>query len=267
MTLIAITGASGRMGKNIISCIKENPNATLSAALEMPGHASIGKDAGVIAGLEPLGVKITDEPLSAFKKADVVIDFSAHEAAMKNLETALMLRKPVVIGTTGFSLHQKVRIKEISAAVPLVLAPNMSVGVNVLLKLLEVAAKTLGDDYDVEIVEYHHRHKVDAPSGTALRIAEVLAHSLERDLDKVAVYGRKGITGERKKEEIGIQSVRAGDIVGDHIVTFGGDGERIELIHRAHSRTTFARGAVKAALWLKDKPSGLYDMQDVLGLK
>jgi len=143
----------------------------------------------------------------------------------------------------------------------------MSVGVNVLLKLLEVAAKTLGDDYDVEIVEYHHRHKVDAPSGTALRIAEVLAHSLGRDLDKVAVYGRKGITGERKKEEIGIQSVRAGDIVGDHIVTFGGDGERIELVHRAHSRTTFARGAVRAALWLKDKPSGLYDMQDVLGLK
>ncbi|MEK7313325.1 MAG: 4-hydroxy-tetrahydrodipicolinate reductase, partial [Deltaproteobacteria bacterium] len=205
MTLIAITGASGRMGKNIISCIKENPLATLSAAIEMPGHASIGKDAGVIAGLEHMGVKITDEPSAAFKKADVVIDFSAHEAAMKNLEVALMLRKPVVIGTTGFSLHQKVRIKEISAAVPLVLAPNMSVGVNVLLKLLEVAAKTLGDDYDVEIVEYHHRHKVDAPSGTALRIAEVLAHSLGRDLDKVAVYGRKGITGERKKEEIGIQ--------------------------------------------------------------
>src|SRR3990172_7730310 len=185
MTLIAVTGASGRMGKNIISCIQENPLATLSAALEIPGHASIGKDAGIVAGIEHMGVKITDEPSPAFKKADVVIDFSAHEAAMKNLEAALTLRKPVVIGTTGFSVHQKVRIKEISAAVPLVLAPNMSVGVNVLLKLLEVAAKTWGNANEVRIVEYHHRHKVDAPPGSALRLAGVLTRVLLGYLDVI----------------------------------------------------------------------------------
>lgn len=265
MVYAAVTGAAGRMGRRIINFISENPKVELAGALEMGGHPALGTDAGEVAGVGKLGVKITDNPKRAFRNADVVIDFSNHEVTIKCLEDAVSLDKAFVIGTTGFSHQQRDRIKELAQETRVVMAPNMSVGINLLLKLVEMTASLLGDDYDIEIVESHHRHKKDAPSGTALRIAEVAA--LDRDLEKVVVYERKGIVGERKPGEIGIQSLRGGDIVGDHTVIFAGPGERIELIHRAHSRDTFATGAVKAAIWVVDKPNGLYDMQDVLGLK
>ncbi|MCK4739237.1 MAG: 4-hydroxy-tetrahydrodipicolinate reductase [Deltaproteobacteria bacterium] len=267
MVNITVTGAGGRMGKTIIAeCIETN-GVSLVSALEHEGNASLGKDAGIISGLDKIGVKIVDSATNAFKKSDVIIDFSAPEASVRNVELAGELGKAIVVGTTGFSVHHRDIIKEVSENTRVVLAPNMSVGVNVLLKLVSEAAKVLGDSYDLEIFEAHHRHKADAPSGTALRIAEVAAHALDRDLEKVAVYERKGIIGERGDKEIGVQTIRAGDIVGDHTVLFAGTGERIELIHRAHSRSTFASGAVRAARWVVQKASGLYDMQDVLGLK
>lgn len=267
MISIAVSGVAGRMGRNIVGAVLENRAAELTGALESPGHQSIGKDVGAVSGVEKTGVKVTDEPEKAFKKADVIIDFSTPEASIRNLEAASVMKKAIVIGTTGFSLQHRERIKELSVHTRVVAAPNMSVGVNLLFKLVEEASRVLGADYDAEIIEYHHRHKVDAPSGTALRLAEVIAHTLKRDAEKVMVYTRKGIIGERTSEEIGIQSVRAGDIVGDHTVLFGGQGERLELVHRAHSRNTFARGAVRAAMWLIDRPVGLYDMHDVLGLR
>jgi 4-hydroxy-tetrahydrodipicolinate reductase len=255
------------MGRSIVNFIHENPRLELSGALEMSGHPMVGSDAGEVAGLGKLGVKITDNPKRAFRNSDVIIDFSNHEATIGYLEEAASPDNAFVIGTTGFSHHQRDRIKELSEQTRVVMAPNMSVGVNLLLKLVQDTAFLLGGDYDIEIVESHHRHKKDAPSGTALRIAEVAAYALGRNLEKVAVYERKGIVGERKPEEIGIQCIRGGDIVGDHTVIFAGPGERIELTHRAHSRDTFAAGAIKAALWVVEKPNGLYDMQDVLGLK
>lgn len=267
MINIAVTGAGGRMGMAIISVIASSPEAKLSGALEREDSPLLGRDAGEAAAAGKLGVKITDKPDRAFRKADVIIDFTVPEAAVSTLELAAERRISMVIGTTGFSHHQRDLIKELSQKMRIVMAPNMSIGVNLLLKLVSLSARILGSDYDIEIVEAHHRHKKDAPSGTAIRIAEVAAAAVERDLEKVAVYERKGIIGERKPEEIGIQTVRAGDIVGDHTVIFGGIGERIELVHKASSRATFAMGAVKAALWLSDKPHGLYDMQDVLGFK
>jgi 4-hydroxy-tetrahydrodipicolinate reductase len=218
-------------------------------------------------GGDPTGVIVQDDPAKAFAEADVIVDFSATEASMIFLKEASALGKAIVIGTTGFSPHHKEIIQGYAKTTKIVLAPNMSIGVNLLFKLVHDAALALGDDYDIEIVESHHRHKVDAPSGTGLRLAEVAAHALGRDLAKVGVFERNGIIGERKRGEIGVQSLRGGDIVGDHTVMFAGPGERVELIHRAHSRSTFASGAVRAAVWLADKPEGLYDMQDVLGLK
>ncbi len=267
MINIAITGAAGRMGKAIIAAIQSNPLTALSGALEAEASPAVGMDAGEAAGIGKTGIKITDDMDRAFKKAAVIIDFSTPEASMRHLEEAVRLKKALVIGTTGFSHHQRDRIKELCAGAKVVISPNMSVGVNLLLKLVHDAARTLGGEYDVEIIECHHRHKKDAPSGTAIRIAEVIAAATGRDLEKVAVYERKGIVGERRPEEIGIQSVRAGDIVGDHTVIFGAPGERIELVHKASSRETFAQGAVRAAIWVADKKNGIYDMQDVLGLK
>jgi 4-hydroxy-tetrahydrodipicolinate reductase len=267
MTKIAVTGAGGRMGRAIINAIAENPQVSLSGALERDGSPLLKKDAGEVAAAGKLGVKMTESLEKAFKGADAIIDFSMPEVTLKVIEHAVEKRQAVVIGTTGLSHHQRELVKEFSHKIRIVMAPNMSIGVNLLFKLVSDAARILGDDYDVEIVEAHHRHKKDAPSGTAIRIAEVAAAALNRDFDKVAVYERKGIIGERKPEEIGIQTVRAGDIVGDHTVTFGGIGERIEIVHKASSRATFAMGAVKAAVWLMDMPNGLYDMQDVLGFK
>jgi 4-hydroxy-tetrahydrodipicolinate reductase len=267
MIYVGVTGAAGRMGVAIVSVIRETPLVTLSGALEREGSPMLGVDVGTVAGVGEFGVKITDDREKAFKRADVIIDFSIPEVTLKTLDDAVIRKKAIVIGTTGFSHHQRDRIKEISRKGRVVMAPNMSVGVNLLVKLVHDAAVVLGDDYDVEILEAHHRHKKDAPSGTAIHIAEVAAAALKRDLKKVAVYERKGIIGERTRDEIGIQSIRAGDTVGDHTVFFAGMGERIELTHRASSRQTFAMGAVRAAIWLVEKPNGFYDMQDVLGFK
>lgn len=267
MINIAVTGAAGRMGRAIINAINENPRTALSGALEREDSQFLGKDAGEAAGIGKTGVRITESREKAFKKADIIIDFSNPEASLKILEDAVAMKKAIVVGTTGFSHHQRDFIKELCVNTRVVMAPNMSIGVNLLLKLVHEAATVVGNDYDIEIIEAHHRHKKDAPSGTAIRIAEVAAAALNRDLEKVAVYERKGIVGERRPEEIGIQTIRAGDIVGDHTIIFAGPGERVELTHKASSRDTFAVGAVKAAVWLSDKPNGLYDMQDVLGLK
>ncbi len=255
------------MGKAIINAIDRHPKTTLAGALERDDSNFLGKDAGELAGLEKSGIRIMAEADRAFKKADVVIDFSTPEATMALLPSLVRDGRAVVIGTTGFSLHQRDEIKELSKDTRIVMAPNMSVGVNLLLKLVHDAASIVGSEYDIEIIEAHHRHKKDAPSGTALKIAEVAAAAVNRDLEKVAVYERKGIMGERRPEEIGIQTIRAGDIVGDHTIIFAAPGERIELTHKASSRDTFAAGAVKAAVWVMDRPNGLYDMQDVLGLK
>jgi len=267
MIRIAVSGAAGRMGKAIINSIETNPAAELSGALEREESPFIGKDSGELAGIGKNGIRITDSLEKALKNCDAVIDFSAPEASMKLIETAVSSGKAVIVGTTGFSHHQRDEIKELAQNGRVVMAPNMSIGVNILLKLVHEAASAIGDEYDIEIIEAHHRLKKDAPSGTAIRIAEVAAAAVNRDLEKVAVYERKGIIGERRAEEIGIQTIRAGDIVGDHTIIFAGPGERIELVHKASSRDTFAAGSVKAALWLTGKPNGLYDMQDVLGLK
>ena len=255
------------MGRNIAAAACENPETVLAGALEKAGNEYVGQDAGSIVSCVTPGVTITDDPAIAFAEADVIIDFSATEPSLEFLKEASEQGKAVVIGTTGFSPHHKEIIQGYAKTTRIVMAPNMSVGVNLLFKLVSDAARALGEDYDIEIVESHHRHKVDAPSGTGLRLAEVAAHAQDKDLAKVGVFERNGIIGERKPGEIGVQSLRGGDIVGDHTVMFAGPGERVELIHRAHSRSTFASGAVRAAVWLIDKPAGLYDMQDVLGLK
>jgi len=267
MLNVAVTGAGGRMGTAIIRGIKASAGITLSGALEREGSKLDGLDAGQIAGCGELGISITTDRETAFKGAEVIIDFSAPEASLRTLEDALNMKKALVLGTTGFSLSQREKVREIGQKIRLVMAPNMSVGVNLLWKIVADISPVLGADYDIEIIESHHRHKKDAPSGTALRIAEVVAGSLNRDLEKVAVYERKGIVGERKREDIGIQSIRGGDIVGDHTILFAGPGERLEITHKASSRETFAHGALVATQWLSSKPTGMYDMQDVLGLK
>ncbi len=267
MLYAAVTGAGGRMGRAIIRAIKGASGVTLAGALEREGAEILGKDAGEVAGCGALGVQVVAERDKAFRDAEVIIDFSAPEASLRVLEDAVAGNKAMVIGTTGFSHAQREKVRELGQKTRLVMAPNMSVGVNLLWKIVADISPVLGADYDIEIVESHHRHKKDAPSGTALRIAEVVAASLGRDLDKVAVYERKGIVGERRREEIGIQSIRAGDIVGDHTILFAGPGERLEITHRASSRETFAHGAVVAAQWVCSRPAGIYDMQDVLGLK
>jgi 4-hydroxy-tetrahydrodipicolinate reductase len=262
-----VTGAAGRMGGRIITFIAETDGIELAGAVERKGHPAIGRDAGEGLGLGRTGVLITDDLAGAIESGDVVIDFTSHEASLGNIEIAAVKGKAIVIGSTGITAEEMKRARELAASVRCVIAPNMSVGVNVMLKVLANVAGILGDDYDVEIVEAHHHLKKDAPSGTALKMAEVIAESLGRNLDEVGVYSRKGMIGERTKKEIGIQTVRAGDIVGDHTVIFGGMGERLEFIHRAHSRDNFARGAIRAALWIVGRENGLYDMQDVLGLK
>jgi 4-hydroxy-tetrahydrodipicolinate reductase len=266
MVYATVAGAGGRMGQAIIGAMLKDPSLSLSGALERDDSPLIGADAGEPIGIKT-GIKVTGARDKALKKSDVLIDFSTPDATIKNLEECAVLKKAIVIGTTGFSHIQRDAIRDHGAKARIVVSPNMSIGINLLLKLVHDASTVLGKDYDVEITEWHHRHKKDAPSGTAVRIAEVIADALKRDLEKSAVYERKGITGERRPEEIGMQSIRAGDIVGDHTVLFGGMGERLELTHRASSRDTFALGALRAALWVVNRPNGIYDMQDVLGLK
>jgi 4-hydroxy-tetrahydrodipicolinate reductase len=267
MIRIAVAGATGKMGSRITALSKEYPQIKLAAAFEKKGHNLIGKDIGIIAGIGETGIKLSDNLESIINDIDMIIDFTAPESTKENLKIADKNKKAIVIGTTGLSKENIAEIEKAAKNIPCVMSSNMSTGINVLLKVLQDVARVLGDEYDIEIIEAHHRMKKDAPSGTALKMAQVIADAANRNLDEVAVYARKGIIGERTKKEIGIQTIRAGDIVGDHTVIFGGLGERIEITHKASSRDILARGALKAALWLAEKPAGLYDMQDVLGLK
>ncbi len=267
MIKVAVTGAAGRMGQRIIALVTEAPGMVISGAVERPIHKAVGEDAGLAAGCGLLDVKIVDRLEQALKDSDVLIDFTFPEVTLENAAICARLGKRMIIGSTGFTPEQREKLASFAKYIPIVFAPNMSVGVNVCFKLLKDMAKTLGDGFDVEIVELHHNKKKDSPSGTAVRMGEVVAEALGRDYHQVANCHREGMCGERTKEEIGMQTVRGGDIVGEHTVYFIGMGERIELTHRAMSRDMFARGAVRAAGWLADKGPGLYDMQDVLGLK
>lgn len=267
MINMIVTGASGRMGSRIITLAKDIDDIKLTGALEKKGHALIGKDIGTVIGIGPSGINITDNLKSLIENANVLVDFSSPSATIECLRILTDRPIPVVIGTTGFSKEEIDHIKLYAQSTPSVFAPNMSVGVNLLLKVLSDIAKVTGDDYDVEVIEAHHRLKKDAPSGTAMKMAQVLAAALNRNLEESAVYARRGMIGERSRKEIGIQTVRAGDIVGEHTVLFGGLGERIEITHKATSRDTFARGALKAAQWVHKQTPGLYDMRNVLGLR
>jgi 4-hydroxy-tetrahydrodipicolinate reductase len=267
MLRVAVPGAAGKMGRAVVRVLAETEGAKLVAAVEREGHPALGLDAGVVAGLAPNGIPIASSLDEALGAAEVVIDFTAPAATVETARRAAARGVRLVAGTTGIDEIQRRALAEAAAQVAIVLSPNFSVGVNVVLRLLEVAARGLGEGYDVEIVEAHHRQKRDAPSGTALRMAEVLAGALGRDLDEVARHGRSGDVGARAAEEIGILAVRGGDVVGDHTAHFLGLGERVEITHRASSRETFARGAVRAAQWVAGRGPGLYDMQDVLGMR
>ena len=261
---IVIAGAAGRMGRALIETVLRSPDLKLAAALEQKGAADIGKDAGALVGSSS-GVTIGDDPGKAVVRGAVLVDFTRPEGTLANLAACRKQGANMVIGTTGFSAAQKKEISDAARDIAVVLSPNFSVGVNVAFRLLDVAARSLGAGYDVEITEAHHRHKVDAPSGTALRMGEVVAQALGRDLKRDAVYGREGVTGERKDNTIGFATVRGGDLVGEHSVMFIGTGERLEIAHRASSRANFAHGALRAARWVAQKKNGLYDMADVLG--
>lgn len=262
-----VAGAGGRMGQRIIAALDGQPGIVLAGACERAGHPSLGCDAGIAAGIHAEDVQIEERMEAILPRGDVLIDFTAPEASLRHVELAVQLGKAVVLGTTGLDAAQLAALEKAGRKIPIVFAPNMSVGVNLLFKVLADVAAVLGDSYDVEIVEAHHRHKKDAPSGTAKKMGQVIAQALGRDYDAVVVPGRSGMVGERRPEEIGILAVRGGDIVGDHTVLFAGLGERVEITHRAHSRDTFARGAVRAAKWVVGRVPGLYDMMDVLGLK
>ena len=262
-----IAGAAGRMGRRIISVVHENPDIVLAGAFERPDHPMVNEDAGQVAGVGESGVKIVDALKDIIDQGDVLIDFTTPQATLDNIRMIAPQGIAMVIGTTGFTGDTLEEVESLSRKTKCVMSPNMSVGVNVMFKVVRDVARILGKDYDIEILEAHHRLKKDAPSGTAVRLAQILAESVGRDLEKVGVYERKGAIGKRTDSEIGIQAWRAGDITGEHTVMFGGIGERLELIHRAHNRDNFARGAVRAALWVMKQPGGLYDMQDVLGLK
>jgi len=266
-TKIGVAGANGRMGRRLIEAAHQGAHTQLGAAFVRQGSPMIGQDAGQVAGIGQIGVPIACDIAEHGQDFDVLIDFTSIEATMRHLEICRENGRAIVIGTTGLSDAQKDTLSRAAMDIPVVFAPNMSIGINVLLQVLGQVATMLGDDYDVEIIEAHHRHKMDAPSGTALRLGESVADALDRDLDRVAIYGREGITGERPAETIGFSTIRGGDVVGDHTVLFAGIGERVEITHKASSRMTFAKGAARAAHWVADKPAGLYDMGHVLGLK
>lgn len=267
MINVAVAGATGRMGSRIAALCLENPEMDLAGAFERQGHGKAGQDIGLLIGAGETGVMLVDDIREVIDKSDVVVDFTSVAATLHNLGIASEKKKAMVIGTTGFSNDDILEIRALTGRIPCVMAPNMSVGVNLLFKVLADVAMVLGDDYDMEIIEAHHRMKKDAPSGTALKMARILADSLGRNIEEVAVYARKGLIGERGKKEIGIQTIRAGDIVGEHTVMFATAGERIEITHKASSRDTFAKGALRAVTWVYGKEPGLYDMNDVLGLR
>ncbi len=266
-TRIGITGAAGRMGRTLIEAVSlAGDELVLAAAIERPESSLLGADAGELAGLGKNGIRIAGSLAEVVGEIDVLIDFTIPAATTANVQTCAEHGVAVVIGTTGFTPEQQAVIDGAAAAIPICQASNFSTGVNLCFKLLDMAARVLGDEVDIEVYEAHHRHKIDAPSGTALSMGKVVADALGRDLGKVAVYGREGQTGARDRETIGFATVRAGDIVGDHTVTFAAEGERVEITHKASSRMSFARGAVRAAAWLPGQGAGRYDMQDVLGL-
>lgn len=267
MTTIAITGAAGRMGRTLIAACHDTPDMTVTAALEHPDNAFIGSDAGEVAGVGKLNVPIGTDLPAVIDRFAVFIDFTRPEATLTNLAVCREAHKSMVIGTTGFTPAQRQQIVDAAQDISIVFAPNMSVGVNLAFKLVEIAAQVAGDNFDVEILEAHHRHKIDAPSGTALRLGEIIANVLNRNLADCAIYGRQGKTGERDRKTIGFETIRAGDIVGEHTVLFADVGERLEITHRASSRLTFAKGALRAAQWILSRKTGLFDMQDVLGLR
>lgn len=267
MTRIAIAGAAGRMGKALIESTHKNSETSLGAAIVRPGSSLIGVDAGELGNVGKLGVAVSSSVAEVVDRFDVLIDFSSPAATLENVKICAANNKPIVIGTTGFSAAEKEQLLSYQARIPLLLSANFSTGVNLCFKLLDLAARVLGEGYDVEIYEAHHRHKVDSPSGTAVRMGEVLANALERNLENVAVYGREGQIGPRPRDTIGFATVRGGDVVGDHTVMFMADGERVEITHKASSRLAFSNGAVRAAIWLQQQKSGLFDMQDVLGLR
>ena len=267
MARVVVCGAMGRMGRAILAALTERPfGLVLSGAVEAPGHALLGKDAFEAAGAGKAGVTVTDDFPGAIASADVAVDFTHAASSVAHARQAAAAGKAIVIGSTGFTPGQIEELRDAVKGIPCVLSPNMSVGVNLMFKVAADVAVVLGDDYDVEIVEVHHRFKKDSPSGTAVKLAGAVAEALGRDMKEVGVYGRQGMVGERSRKEIGVFAVRAGDVVGEHTLVFGGVGERFEITHRAHSRETFARGAVRAAAWVVGKPGGVYDMRAVLGV-
>ena len=263
---VAVAGATGRMGQILIEAIRESGDCVLAGAMDVASSPAIGNDAAAFLG-HASGVAVTSDVHAALAGTDVLIDFTRPEGTLAHLKACRELGVNVVIGTTGFGPGQKEQIADAARDIAIVFAPNMSVGVNVTMKLLEMAARALATGYDIEIIEAHHRHKVDAPSGTALKMGEVIAASLGRDLEKCAVYGREGVTGERDPSTIGFSSIRGGDVVGDHTVLFAGTGERIEITHKSASRSTYAQGSLRAVRFLAGQRKGLFDMFDVLGLK
>jgi 4-hydroxy-tetrahydrodipicolinate reductase len=263
---IAVAGASGRMGRMLIEAIVADPEAMLAGALDMHGATSVGSDAAAFSG-QPSGVTIESDLAKGLAQSEFLIDFTRPEGTLKHVEYCAEHGIKMIIGTTGFDDAGKAAIVAAAKKTAIVFAPNMSVGVNVTMKLLELAAKSFSHGYDIEIIEAHHRHKVDAPSGTALKMGEVIADALGRDLKQVGVFAREGVTGERDPSSIGFATIRGGDIVGDHTVLFAGIGERIEITHKSSSRVTYAHGSLRAARFLREQSSGLFDMQDVLGLR
>ncbi len=267
MHRVAVVGAAGRMGKSLTQAVAETEGLVLGAATERSSSSLLGSDAGELANVGCLEVALVDSLQDVIDAFDVVIDFTTPAATLDHIEICRAAGKSMVIGTTGFTDEQKEQVSVAAKEISIVMAPNMGIGVNLCFKLLEMAAKVMGDDADIEIIEAHHRHKIDAPSGTALRMGEVVADALGRDLKECAVYGREGQTGERDPKTIGFETIRAGDVVGEHSVWFATEGERVEIVHKASSRMTFAKGAVRAAAWVRSHESGLYDMQDVLNLR
>ena len=263
---ICVAGASGRMGRMLVEAILNADDCTLTGALDVPGSPALGTDPAAFLGKDS-GVRITADLAQGLQGADCLIDFTRPEGTLAHLKVCEQLGVKLVIGTTGFTDAQKAEIADAAQRVAVVMAPNMSVGVNVTLKLLQMAAKAMSTGYDIEIIEAHHRHKVDAPSGTALKMGEVIAEALGRDLTACAVYAREGVTGERDPSSIGFATIRGGDIVGDHTVLFAGTGERIEVTHKSSSRVTYAQGGLRAVRYLSGQPAGLFDMFDVLGLR
>ena len=266
MADVVVAGAAGRMGSRLVALLQTESDLRLVAALEAPGHAALGRDAGEVAGVGRVGVPIAGDPAAVLGRDRILVEFSVPEASLQHLRLVSDAGGRAVIGTTGFSATQRAEVERLAQRAAILLSPNMSVGVNVAFRVLAEMARMLGDDYDVEITEVHHRFKKDAPSGTALGMAEVVARALGRDLETSAVYGRHGLPGERTRKEIGVMSLRSGDVVGEHTVSFGALGERLELTHRAHSRDTFARGALRATRFIATAAPGLYSMQHVLGL-